>query len=415
MNWIAGLSNMGLRASSLSARFLLSIFMAKYLSLADIGLFGLMVAITSSMPALLGFGINHFANRELVTLDENETRRRIRDRLILSGMVGAIAVGGVCVLYRAFSDGPLPNVWLLAVVATQEQVLLDAHFALVSVRRSVLANILLFLRSAAWVYPFMVAAWVDAEFRNLESLLLFWLGGQICTVAVLLRTLASCPRTPIWEDPVQLDWHLKFVRRSKWIYLSDICIVVTLFADRFIMGSLLDLEDLGVFVFFTTMAGAVHLLVGAAVTQVVQPEFVELAVQRDFTALRQVLSRRICHGLGLAVLLSAALYLVTDWVLLTVGREELLYNNLLFGLLLSAVVARVFAEILQQAIYAMKYDGVFAVVNIVSAVVVVGTCAELIAKFGLVGGGIAMLLAWIGLAIWRMAIIFSKLTEVRNC
>ena len=55
-----GLINAALRMTGLGSRFLLAIFMARYMTLADIGTFALMAGAAGLLPSVAGLGLNFF-------------------------------------------------------------------------------------------------------------------------------------------------------------------------------------------------------------------------------------------------------------------------------------------------------------------------------------------------------------------
>src|SRR5271155_3814315 len=59
---------LGNRAGITTAKFLLAIYTARYLGLADLGIYGLLVAGTTIVPAIAGFGMTDWIVRRIVDL-----------------------------------------------------------------------------------------------------------------------------------------------------------------------------------------------------------------------------------------------------------------------------------------------------------------------------------------------------------
>ena len=151
---------LGTRALALAARFCLSLFMVKYLDLEAIGLFGLIVGLTNFVPPAIGLGLSFFVMRDIIGKSNFEAGRRLRDRVALTTMLlflcyifvlGAMGAG--------FVQVP-ENLALILLIIFLETFALDIHFALMYLKMPLLANALIFVRTASWVGPFIVAAYL---------------------------------------------------------------------------------------------------------------------------------------------------------------------------------------------------------------------------------------------------------------
>src|ERR1700730_13063230 len=66
------ISLLAMRASITVAKFLLAIYTARYLGLADLGIYGLLVAGTTIVPAVAGLGMTDWIIRKIVDVPSAE-------------------------------------------------------------------------------------------------------------------------------------------------------------------------------------------------------------------------------------------------------------------------------------------------------------------------------------------------------
>ena len=66
------------------AKFLLAIYTARYLGLADLGMYGLLVGATTIVPAVVGLGMTEWTSRRLVDLPRAQALPLIASRLSLT-------------------------------------------------------------------------------------------------------------------------------------------------------------------------------------------------------------------------------------------------------------------------------------------------------------------------------------------
>jgi O-antigen/teichoic acid export membrane protein len=70
-----------MRAGSTIAKFLLAIYTARFLGLADLGIYGLLVGATTIVPSVLGLGMTDWVVRKIVDLPSSEALPMIASRL----------------------------------------------------------------------------------------------------------------------------------------------------------------------------------------------------------------------------------------------------------------------------------------------------------------------------------------------
>lgn len=383
--------NVGLRGSALVSRLLLTLFVAKYMSLESVGQFGLLAAAVAILPGVIGFGFNYHHSRDLVGLSADLAAHRIRDRLLLT----VAAFGGLLSLAGLASIaglGVLPsNLPLVASIGLAEVVAFDLHYGLVARRKPVLANVLLFVRTGAWTYPYMLIGMAYPAARTLDVLLWFWLVGLVLVFVIsVVRGRARVANRLLWH-PVDSRWILRVLRQSKLIYLSDMAIVGFTFVDRFVVSSLLGITQVGVFVFYWSLANGIQVLIGAAVIQVYFPRLVDCAGHGDAGDQKRVFLELCKKVTVLAGVLSGAVWLATIALIHHLGRAELTQSVFLLAPMLLAVMVRCLSEVASTMLHARRQDRSWVLSNIAGLLVAVFSTMAFTAAWGLYGAGVAMI------------------------
>ena len=180
------ISSVSLRAASLVSRFALTAYLAKVFTLQEFGLFAILVAAIYMAPVVFGFGLHYRPNRDFVTMPHTEVARVMVDKAIVSAWCAPTVLACAIGLWWFYMPGQLD--WaaclLLSFIALAELVLADLNFALLSVRRTALANVVQFIRNAAWIVPFFVAVQAGLCDAKLTSLLSFWAAGSVGRAAL---------------------------------------------------------------------------------------------------------------------------------------------------------------------------------------------------------------------------------------
>src|SRR5690606_36358899 len=142
-----------------------------------------------------------------------------------------------------------------------EAVAFDTHAALIGMGRPLAANLLLLLRSGAWVLPAAGLGLIDPGLRTLDFVLACWAIALVACLAALMLMLRAWPLGAIARAPVDFRWIGHRLRGGWLIYLNDLALVGMAYLDRYILDHRAGLEATGVFMLHWSIANALHVLV----------------------------------------------------------------------------------------------------------------------------------------------------------
>lgn len=406
-----------MRAAALLARFCLSIFMAKYMDIESIGMFGLIIGVANIMPRAVGLGIPYFFWREVVSLSIADSARYLRDWIALTTIIFMLICIILCGAIAAKIVSPPSNMILIVSIVFMEAIACNVNIALLACKMPMLANVIVFIRTALWVVPFIIASYLIPQLRSLTFVMEMWSIGLLLSYLILFWRLRS------------LDWRAILSARIDWcrlrsriaagplVYLSDMSIVGATFLNRFILGATTNLEQVGVFVFYWTFANAVLNLVQTSTLQVAAPYLIEAKKGELFDKLKGLAVR---SG-ALAVCLGIIAFGAASWIVEVMGRVELQGYADLFIFTLTAMMVQIFVEILSYGLYARRQDTAYAKVHLCDVIISAGTTYCGVIVFGLDGVAYAMLLTalcgmgirWYFLCRMRVATVETLTTMSR--
>ncbi len=380
-----------MRVGVAAAKALLAFYTARFLSLADLGVYGLLIAGTTIVPAVAGFGMTDWIARKIVGLPRADAIELIVARLSLT--VGVhLVVQPLALALDWLLGEPIP----LGLAAIGGLILLLEHIGsesndlLVARRRVLLSQTLSFLRAAVWPLIVITIGLLYPPARTLTFMLVVWLVVAAANALVLLALFYA--RTRTFRVPVHLGLLWQQLRGSSVLYVRDLCNMVSIFSDRFIISSLLGLELTGVYTLFWSIANVIYsvVVVGLLLTQVAP--LVE-AAKRGYAQFAAV-KRRIQIELGCWVLLLAAGAGIATPLLLPLLNRPLLQANLaVFWIVLAAMIMRIAADGYGFALLALRRDRAIATVAVLSAVMSAALTAVLTALAGMWGAAVAFALS----------------------
>ena len=377
------LINAALRIATLGSRFLLSLYIAKLLSIRDVGLFALLTGLIGLLPALTGFGLNYFVGRAIVRESSLDATRMARDRLLISILVSGIVAIGIAVLARTGLVALPVQPLLLVGIIVLEMASFDAQMMLLARRKSAFANLLLFLRSGGWVLPYIAASYTVPALRTINAVALFWIGGLVASSLLLVvRFRGKLPvATAGIGDTAPELWRI--LRGGSKIYLADVGLAGSIYLDRFVISGLLNIEAAGIYFFFSSIINAVYTICLASTTQVYAPDFRSAYVDGGLDGLHAAIGGRMRQTIGLTLLMLGLAMPATWAVALLVHKPQLLANVGLIPIIAAAYAVKILSEFMSAVLAAAGQDNQYAAFHIVELILTVGLCA-----LGTLAGGL---------------------------
>jgi O-antigen/teichoic acid export membrane protein len=392
-----------MRGLSLIGKLALSLYMAKFFPLAELGRYGLAFGAVMLAIVLFGFRLDYILSREVLALARQDSRRigtTVMWVFIISFIAGApIALWSL----RAFGDGTSTTRFLLLVylICCVEAYANFLYTATIALNRPLLANGLFFIRSGLWTIPAMGLSYLHPAFRDVGFVLSCWLVGVSCSV--LLNCWLTRERLCGWFPWRQLAWNevQGYVRKALLVWIGSVGLTLGAYIDRFVLARYMELSDVGIATFYLSFTTSVSALVQSATIGVTFPALIEHYDRGD----EQLYNRELRKS-GVAAAVVGGTILIPlaagmPMIIRLLGKPALIASYPAFVLLLVATWIRVNAETVYYALFVHRQHRAIWLGNLLFLVVVFCLNLTLIPRLGLTGLGCAALLAASGLLAWR--------------
>ncbi len=401
-----------LRALTLASRFLLSLLLARMLSPAEMGQYGLLTAALAFALLAVGLEFYSYTLRELVPATPERRARIIADQMAL-GAVALVTIG--IVVAGAIASGSFPAdlaPWFVVILVT-EHVSLEATRILIITWRPVRAYIGVFLRGGVWVYAIAVLMFAVPSTRTLETVLVWWALGGVLSIAFSAFSLAELP----WREVGGYRPDLKNIREGLLIarpfMLTAAGALVISYVDRFVLDAYVGRDALGIYTFYSTILIGLLSLGGSVSHQFLPKVIAGYAAGPD--AYRTALRSFFWSMLALVCATTILSALVMGPMLALLGLSTYAASIGVFYAMLPGILLRMMADVPSYALYAARSDKYLLICNLGSAAVSTLLNVALIPVLGIYGaavaGGVAsaaLFLSLAGFAIHRMRQSFRE-------
>ena len=264
---------MKIRGTSLIVKFVLTLFIAKFIGFEALGIYGIISALTLIIPAAIGLCLMQSISRKAVTSDIAETVSSIRH--YLKYLIIIYSLGLPIIYFYGFTTDNLKTCLLVFFIVFLEHLNNDEYGLLLNLSRPLEANILHFTRVASWAIIYMPLAYHLPELQNLDSLLFGWLLGNVLSLIFFTFITRKWPWKDKYVKQPLINWIKKEFRQSRLLYASSVANTGNSYLNLFLITFLLSLELTGVYVFFSQTLSAMMNLIHTGVISINKPKLVK--------------------------------------------------------------------------------------------------------------------------------------------
>lgn len=396
-----------LRGVTLAGKFLLVIFLARYTSLEVLGVYGLIATSVVMVVQVLGFDFYVFNARLILAAQNRQRMVFVRDQAAFHVLAHVLIIPCLLLL---FVTQVLP--WALAAwvfpLVVLEHITQEGCRLLVTLSRPLAANLILFLRGGIWAVVFVAVAFLFDEFRSMQWLLSFWLGGSFFAVLVLWFVLRGYSWTAAIGRSVDWPWVRKGVMVAMPFFIATLAQQSIEVADRFILQAYHGKAVVGVYVFSQNIAGLLQTALVTGFISIVSPPLVRAFLRKQPEEYRRRM-RALLVGVVLAgllgIVLLAGLFPVFAWLS---GKSELIENEWIFWILLAAGYFSVLALVPYYGMYARGLDRELLLVMLLAASMNMVLNFLWVPEYGMLGAAWATCIAFFAVALLRAALLFFR-------
>lgn len=361
------LFNLALRGLSMGSKFVLVIFLAKYLSVEDIGLYGLIVATVSFSIILLGGEFYTYSQRELLSESSNRWCWILQHQSLATILLYFLILPlQLLVFYNGWLPLELISLYFLLLVS--EHIAQEINRILITFQQQLIASFILFFRLGAWCWVVIALFILDDTSHNIETVLFCWLVGSVVSVIVgavfIIKQLSE-----LKFAKVDISWIKKGYKVAFKFFCATLCFRAIMTADRYFMDYVGGKDLLAVYVVYVSIAMAINSVLVPAVFSFVYPKLVSNYKKNRLIEykknIRELFWSVIMLGGGVAFVIGLLSPYVFEWT----DKKILLEHIAILWLLLIMSFLYSLSMIPHYILYAKNLDGKILISHIVGLVI----------------------------------------------
>jgi len=390
----------------LASKLVLTLYMGRYLGLADLGLYGLVFAAVTISSAILGVRLDYVVARDLVGASPERTVSILRDQGLFYALnYGLYALLIVVAYFLGLAD--LGLLILIFVISVFENLSGAMTTNLIAMGSPLLSTTLFFVRSGLWSLLAVALGLFLPAFRSVDVVLAFWAAGEALAVVLNLWVWRALPWYEALHQPIA--WHKMFAaaRVCLPMWLGTIGGIVALSVDRFAVSYFLDLEKVGIITFYSSFATALLSMVQSGFFAFSYPRMIQSYRSGDRDGFLHETHKTAWEAAIFVTIAGVVLGALMPVLSPYLNKPELAAESYTFWLMLVGVWLRTNADTLYYVLYAQEKDKALWLGAIFFLIPAVGCNVVLVPWVGLPGTGYSAIIVSLFLLLWRLKYVLG--------
>jgi O-antigen/teichoic acid export membrane protein len=408
-------SNLLLRGMSILSKFLLILYITKYFSISELGMYSLFFTSITLFVLVLGFDFYMYNTREILALNKNSLQSKyIVNQLFVHLVFYIILLPMALILFQL---NVLPSSYLLwfYVIVITEHLSQELYRLLITLSYPVYANFLYFVRTSSWIYIILLLWYFDVnkEYHNLETVWEFWFFGSfisvILGVAKLIKIINFTDSFSL--KTIEIEWIKKGLRISVIFFVMTIMLKIIEFSDRYMIQYFLNNEQVGIYSFYSNFANVAQVIIFTLVVMIDSPKFLEAIAKKNvlkYKKLKKTFNNKVFY----ISVVSFFIVSITIYIALYFVNKISLFNNIstFFILNVSTFIQNILL-ITYYHLYAYKKENILLFSTIFAALLNIILNIIFIQYYGIFGAAIATLIS-ISIMLIVQYIFIRKISNV---
>lgn len=401
--WKSGVTNIGLRGVTLLSKFVLLMYIARYLSLEELGVHGLLSVTIAISLYFLGADFYVYNTRELLAHKADDQVLLIRNQLVFHSIVYVIVLPLLLMVFLVQLIAWEYLAWFYALLVL-EHLSQESTRLLITLSRPTIANVILFLRSGAWVYAVAAMGLWGAGARSLQFIWMGWIVGIIVSLITAAYAMRKMPWRRLWDVGIDWVWIKAGARIALPFLGASMAVTGIQYSDRYFVQYYLGDAMLGVYTFFANIANMVHVFVFTGVIMILYPRIISAFQNNDMVQYR-LLMRRMGLGIAGGILLAVGAAAIGIGTAVTlVGKEVFVEHLSIFWILITSASVLTISYLPHYALFVRRRDSQIIISSVITLIVALIANAILVPRYGLNGAAMATLSAMTTLALMKLVL-----------
>jgi len=393
--------NVTVRVLSMALALFLNFYLAKFLSVGEYGVYGIIYSSVIIGVYLMGLDIYVITTRELCKFGELRNQKQIVYHQMLLYLASYVVLFPVYLIFLYGRFITTNFIFFLAVLLILEHLSQECVRICYALRYIVISNIIIFCRRILWPPIFLLAAYINKDLLTLETLLTLWIVGDVTALLIGIHYGFKIKLLPVTLCKPDIKLIGKIIRGALVFLGASITLRILIYSGNYFIKYYFTFKEVGVFNLFTSILSSIDVFIYASLVSIFLPKIIESRHKNEVTYRR--FFKKFSFGiLILVAAASIALIIFIKPFLLFIGKPQFLSNLKTFYILLAGFVLFGISNVPHYILYVNEAEKVILYSSVAACAVNMVLNCLFVRKYGLVGCAVAFLLSMVVLFIVKL-------------
>lgn len=398
------------RGGTLASKFILVLFLAKYVTLNELGIYSLITASVTYFIFLLGFDFYTYSNRELLKTEDKRWGSAINNQFIFYCISYVLSIP-IILIFFYLDIIPWEYFLYFYALLILEHSSQELMRLLVVMLKPMQANIQLFIRSGGWIFFFILYYYFTGNI-SLSSLFIFWIIADLLAITFSIACFDKYKVFYLKFSEFNFSWVITGLRIALPLLISTLALRGIYVVDRYILKYQADISSVGIYSFYSNMSNALISFVDAVIVVQFYPKLIKAYSNNDIVNYSEVLrsfkKRMIYFCIAIFTILASTFPIVAFFL----GKSQFIENISVYYILLVSAVIYCIGLVYHFELYARDKDKPIIVSSLVSFIVGIAIMF-LLSRYGMLGIAFGQLSATLLILITKK-IAIERIKRLEN-
>lgn len=398
--------NLFIRGSATVIKLIFTLFIGGIFSEVEFGIYSLIMTSIYISLILIGFDIYLDCNRKVIK-EENITERNA----ILNNQITAYIPFYLLFILITLSipERIIPKQFILLFfsISILEHLNSEIFRLLLALRRTIIANMLFFIRNALW--PLLIISLYTLNFKiDITLLLSFWLYASILAIIIGFYILGKTYKIKL--SLINKDIIINSYKYAFIFFIGTIAYKTVEFADRYFIDYYLDKESVGIYSLYSQFGNVLNTIIFTIVISIGYPKLLKAIYAKDHESVIKEKKSMLLEIVIISILTLFGGYFFLDFILEVIDKPLYSeYKSLFYLIILSNVIFNI-SYVYHFIMIGYQKDSKITILTTIGAIINIILNIILIPLIGIIGAIYSKTIAFIFILISKY-MIQSELTK----
>ncbi len=383
--------NLIIRGSATIIKLAFTLFLGSVFTESEFGLYSLIISSIYISLILIGFDIYLDCNRKIIKKDNQENQDFILNNQ-LAAYIPFYIIFLTIIFFIPERIIPKDFIFLFFSISIIEHLNSEIFRLLLALRKTVIANLLFFIRNAFWPLVVLILYYFNFHF-TISILLSYWLYASILALIIGVTFLSK--KYKIDLSLIDKKTITGIYKYAFIFFIGTVAYKVVEFSDRYFIDYYLEKESVGIYSLYSQFGSILNTIIFTIVISIGYPKLLKAIYANDIKLILKERNYMLTEILTISVITLFGGYLLLDTLLTMINKRLYFEYDYLFYLVIISNIIFNISYVYHFIMIGYQKDFKITIITLIGAGINILLNIILIPKLGIIGAIYSKMFAFI--------------------